>query len=309
MYYVFISLLVVSIIIIFILFNKVRNLELDKIEKYGRKYNKYVEEIEKERKKKEKEKDEVAHELEEKKKTAQELTEQIQYRIDAQNEIVALKVKDFEEKEQQRVAAELALKTHELTIQYDERLFDLNKEYTELLEIVEDYRDKRNAINEEIKRKRELEEQQDFYRINLDEDSIEDISTLNGIREKLHKRENLDKMIYDSYIAKPVLEMTRRVLTGTAPSGIYKVTNILTNEIYIGKSTDIAKRWQGHVKSACGLEGVADSVFQRALKKYGIQNFTFELLEKVPKEKLTEKEKFYISFYDTINYGYNQRLG
>lgn len=309
MYYVFISLLVVSIIIIFILFNKVRNLELDKIEKYGRKYNKYVEEIEKERKKKEKEKDEVAHELEEKKKTAQELTEQIQYRIDAQNEIVALKVKDFEEKERQRVAAELALKTHELTIQYDEKLFDLNKEYTELLEIVEDYRDKRNAINEEIKRKRELEEQQDFYRINLDEDSIEDISTLNGIREKLHKRENLDKMIYDSYIAKPVLEMTRRVLTGTAPSGIYKVTNILTNEIYIGKSTDIAKRWQGHVKSACGLEGVADSVFQRALKKYGIQNFTFELLEKVPKEKLTEKEKFYISFYDTINYGYNQRLG
>ncbi len=309
MYYVFISLLVVSIIIIFILFNKVRNLELDKIEKYSRKYNKYLEEIEKERKKKEKEKDEITRELEEKKKTAQELTEQIQYRIDAQNEIVALKVKDFEEKEQQRVAAELALKTHELTIQYDEKLFDLNKEYTELLEIVEDYRDKRNAINEEIKRKRELEEQQDFYRINLDEDSIEDISTLNGIREKLHKRENLDKMIYDSYIAKPVLEMTRRVLTGTAPSGIYKVTNILTNEIYIGKSTDIAKRWQGHVKSACGLEGVADSVFQRALKKYGIQNFTFELLEKVPKEKLTEKEKFYISFYDTINYGYNQRLG
>lgn len=309
MYYVFISLLVVSIIIIFILFNKVHNLELDKIEKYGRKYNKYVEEIEKERKKKEKEKDEITRELEEKKKTAQELTEQIQYRIDAQNEIVALKVKDFEEKEQQRVAAELALKTHELTIQYDEKLFDLNKEYTELLEIVEDYRNKRNAINEEIKRKRELEEQQDFYRINLDEDSIEDISTLNGIREKLHKRENLDKMIYDSYIAKPVLEMTRRVLTGTAPSGIYKVTNILTNEIYIGKSTDIAKRWQGHVKSACGLEGVADSVFQRALKKYGIQNFTFELLEKVPKEKLTEKEKFYISFYDTINYGYNQRLG
>lgn len=309
MYYVFISLLVVSIIIIFILFNKVHNLELDKIEKYGRKYNKYVEEIERERKKKEKEKDEIARELEEKKKTAQELTEQIQYRIDAQNEIVALKVKDFEEKEHQRVAAELALKTHELTIQYDEKLFDLNKEYTELLEIVEDYRDKRNAINEEIKRKRELEEQQDFYRINLDEDSIEDISTLNGIREKLHKRENLDKMIYDSYIAKPVLEMTRRVLTGTAPSGIYKVTNILTNEIYIGKSTDIAKRWQGHVKSACGLEGVADSVFQRALKKYGIQNFTFELLEKVPKEKLTEKEKFYISFYDTINYGYNQRLG
>lgn len=309
MYYVFISLLVVSIIIIFVLFNKVRNLELDKIEKYGRKYNKYVEEIEKERKKKEKEKDEITHELEEKKKTAQELTEQIQYRIDAQNEIVALKVKDFEEKEQQRVAAELALKTHELTIQYDEKLFDLNKEYTELLEIVEDYRNKRNAINEEIKRKHELEEQQDFYRINLDEDSIEDISTLNGIREKLHKRENLDKMIYDSYIAKPVLEMTRRVLTGTAPSGIYKVTNILTNEIYIGKSTDIAKRWQGHVKSACGLEGVADSVFQRALKKYGIQNFTFELLEKVPKEKLTEKEKFYISFYDTINYGYNQRLG
>jgi excinuclease UvrABC nuclease subunit len=55
--------------------------------------------------------------------------------------------------------------------------------------------------------------------------------------------------------------MCKRVLEGGDPSGIYKVTNVKTNEIYIGKSTTVASRWTNHVKSAFGLEGVADSQF------------------------------------------------
>ena len=125
----------------------------------------------------------------------------------------------------------------------------------------------------------------------------------------MHKQEFLDKMLYDNYISKSVKEMCKRVLEGEDPSGIYKITNISTQEIYIGKSTSVATRWTNHIKSACGLAGVADSQFQRALKQYGIENWTFELLEKCPKDKLTEREKYYITFYDTINYGYNQRIG
>ena len=119
----------------------------------------------------------------------------------------------------------------------------------------------------------------------------------------------LNKLIYEIYISRPTKEMIKRVLEGRNPSGIYKVTNIKTNEIYIGKSTKIADRLQNHVKSACGLEGVAESQFQRALKKYGIDMFTWELLEEVTKEKLTEREKYYINFYQTTKYGYNMREG
>ena len=45
------------------------------------------------------------------------------------------------------------------------------------------------------------------------------------------------------------------------------------------------------------------------MKKHGIENFTFELLEKVPKENLSEREKFYIDFYQTKEVGLNHLNG
>lgn len=186
---------------------------------------------------------------------------------------------------------------------------EIAKELYDVASELEEYQQKRDAINQEILRNRALKEKTDFYRIILTPESLEDIKIIKGIREKLHKQEILDKMLYDNYISKSVKEMCKRVLEGEDPSGIYKITNISTQEIYIGKSTSVATRWTNHVKAACGLGGVADSQFQRALKQYGIENWTFELLEKCPKEKLTEREKYYIVFYDTINYGYNQRIG
>jgi hypothetical protein len=64
-----------------------------------------------------------------------------------------------------------------------------------------------------------------------------------SIRQNLKMRENLDKLIYEAYVSKPAAEMIKRVLQGRAPSGIYKITRLKTGEIYLGKSTDIKKRW------------------------------------------------------------------
>ena len=183
------------------------------------------------------------------------------------------------------------------------------KELNNLTSTIDDYKARRDVINQEILRARAIEEQQDFYRVQLDDKSKEDIQVLNDIRQRLNKTDLLNKLIYENYIARPTKEMVKRVLEGKNPSGIYKVTNIKTNEIYIGKSTKISDRFQNHIKSACGLEGVAESQFQRALKKYGVDNFTWELLEEVPKENLSEREKYYIIFYGTKDYGYNQREG
>lgn len=193
--------------------------------------------------------------------------------------------------------------------QYEDALSTWTKEIEKVQEELSEYQKKREAINEEILRQRAIEEQKDFYRICITEDDLKDIDTLLSIRQKLFKTSFLDKIIYDTYVAKYVKEMTKRVLTGRDPSGIYKVTNMLTNEIYVGKSATIATRWINHVKSAFGLEGVADSQFQRALKKYGVQNFTWEVLEEVPKDKLSSREKYFISFYNSTTYGYNQRVG
>lgn len=182
----------------------------------------------------------------------------------------------------------------------------------ELLKVIcdlNDYKKQRDVVNAEILRSRAIEEKQDFYRIQIDENAKHDIEIINSIRPQIYKFETLNKLLYDNYISKPTKEMVKRVLEGKNPSGIYKVTNIKTKEAYIGKSTTVGDRWVNHVKSACGLEGVADSQFQRALKKYGIDEFVWELLEVVPKDKLTEREKYWISFYDTLKYGYNMRIG
>lgn len=174
---------------------------------------------------------------------------------------------------------------------------------------VEEYRQKREAINAEILRQRAIDEQQDFYRIILDQNSLDDISVLNSIRKNLHKHDSLDKLIYDTYIAKPVQEMVKRVLKGQAPSGIYKITRLKTGEIYIGKSTDVKSRWQQHAKTVFGCGTIAHSILHTTMARDGIDQFTFELLEEVPKDQLTERERYYIEFYDSKRYGLNERNG
>ena len=174
---------------------------------------------------------------------------------------------------------------------------------------IAEYSAKQTAINEAILRQRALEEQQDFYRVCLDPEAASDVEILKEARRNLKKPEIIDKIIYDNYIAKPVLEMIKRVLQNTTCSGIYKITCIKTGEIYIGKSVDIKSRWQQHCKSAFNCGTIAHSLLHTKMKQYGIENFTFELLEQVPKEQLSEREKFFINFYQTKETGLNERNG
>lgn len=174
---------------------------------------------------------------------------------------------------------------------------------------IAEYSAKQTAINEAILRQRALEEQQDFYRVCLGPEAANDVEILKEARRNLKKPEIIDKIIYDNYIAKPVLEMIKRVLQNTTCSGIYKITCIKTGEIYIGKSVDIKSRWQQHCKSAFNCGTIAHSLLHTKMKQYGIENFTFELLEQVPKEQLSEREKFFINFYQTKETGLNERNG
>lgn len=167
----------------------------------------------------------------------------------------------------------------------------------------------RDAANQEILRRRAIEEKEEFYKINLDEASKHDIELLSSIRPSLHKIELLDKTIYDIYIKKPTEEMIKRILKGEAPSGIYKITRLKTGEIYIGKSTNIKNRWLQHTKSVFHCGTISHSMLHTTMEKDGIENFTWELLEVVPKEKLGEREAYWIDFYDSKKFGLNMREG
>ena len=81
-------------------------------------------------------------------------------------------------------------------------------------------------------------------------------------------------------------------------TGIYKITNKINGKIYIGQSVDIRRRWYEH-KGKLGKPGAEEYYFQKALKKYGIDNFTWEILEECEPDQLNEREQYYISLYRT----------
>lgn len=201
----------------------------------------------------------------------------------------------------------IALEEYNAKIEKDKE--NKANELINLMKELEDYQKRRDVINENIRREKEIREKETFYKINITDNDIEDIQLLKTIEPKLRNKEALNKLIYEVFIKKPTTEMIKRVLDGGSPSGIYKITFIPTGEAYIGKSSNVNKRWLEHIKSAFGLGTIAHSSFHTRLAKEGVWNFTFELLEKIEKERLGEREKYWIEFYQTKEFGLNERSG
>lgn len=93
--------------------------------------------------------------------------------------------------------------------------------------------------------------------------------------------------------------------------GIYKITNKINGKIYIGQSVNITKRWNTHKRRAFIPSKEYDKYLYRAFRKYGLENFSFEVEEECLKEELSEKENYYILLYHSNDdkYGYNETTG
>ena len=110
-------------------------------------------------------------------------------------------------------------------------------------------------------------------------------------------------------LVKQMTTLCNNVLGANVVCGIYKITNLKTGLCYIGQAVDVAKRWKDHVKCGLGIDTPAQNKLYQAMKKDGIMNFTFELLETCERNLLNEKEKFYIDLYQSYDYGYNSNTG
>lgn len=95
--------------------------------------------------------------------------------------------------------------------------------------------------------------------------------------------------------------------------GIYKIENLINGKIYIGQSTDIARRWYQHKKYAeKQYTGDRKRYYQHlynAMRKYGIDNFSFEVLEETSVAQLNEREQYWIEYYHSYEDGYNNTRG
>lgn len=89
---------------------------------------------------------------------------------------------------------------------------------------------------------------------------------------------------------------------------IYKITNQINQKSYIGKTeyTNPQKRWSQHKKDADNPSRNHRALY-KALNKYGIENFSFEIIEETNKPE--DRERYYIQLYNTYHDGYNETLG
>lgn len=92
---------------------------------------------------------------------------------------------------------------------------------------------------------------------------------------------------------------------------IYKVTNKINNKIYIGlTSTYYQERWNAHLRRAFNPY-VPDynCIFHKAIRKYGKNAFKWEVIEECPNNLLSERERYWIDYYNSYKTGYNMTRG
>lgn len=88
---------------------------------------------------------------------------------------------------------------------------------------------------------------------------------------------------------------------------IYKIVNNVNNKLYIGKTyKTIEQRYKQHCRDSKN-KNYYNRPLYRAMNKYGIENFSVELVEETDTPE--ERERYWIEYYNSYKNGYNATLG
>ena len=83
--------------------------------------------------------------------------------------------------------------------------------------------------------------------------------------------------------------------------GIYRITNTITGDFYIGSSKDVKERWRNHKKPSRWKQCPNNPLYLD-IQKYGLEKFVFEILAEVEIDSLKETEQ---QFIETLKPTYN----
>lgn len=158
-------------------------------------------------------------------------------------------------------------------------------------------------------REQQKKDKINFYKLSISDADLADVKMLENLKASFHKPVVLSKLIWTQYFQKQMTELCDRVLGKKTVCGIYKITNLLTEQCYIGQSVNISDRWKQHCKCGLGIEASATNILYNSMQKDKVWNFTFELLQECPRNLLNEKEAFWIDTYSSNIYGLNTMKG
>ena len=179
--------------------------------------------------------------------------------------------------------------------QYWNKVYQEKKKYESLLEPIKQYEKEKQARL--------------FYTIQLPEEYQADIEfLLTTVATKVQHPDIISKLVWAEYV-KPNLDDTFKRIEIQAEPGIYKLTSLINNKCYIGKSTNVKTRISDHFKSAIGIKSIADQAVHHAILKEGFWNWQIEIITYCDKGQLNELEKYYIEFFKAQEFGYNKNSG
>ena len=147
--------------------------------------------------------------------------------------------------------------------------------------------------------------EKDFYRLVLSDEDIAEIGRLKEVVPYLRDSEPLNKVIWKVYYEKPYTDLIGRVVGTGTHTGIYKITNISNDMCYVGQAANIAERWRQHIKRGIGAETPTRNKLYPAMASFGVENFTFEIIEECDRSLLNDREDYWQDYFHAKDFGYS----
>lgn len=192
---------------------------------------------------------------------------------------------------------------------YDTRVNNLKANIQQEQAELDKLKATRAAAHEAMLREQEVKDNKDAYRLVPSASDLADSRRLEVVKRELNKPRILCMLIWQTYWQPLAKKQFPLILQDKTKCGIYKITNLITDECYVGQSVDVYKRWNDHCKCGLGIDTPPGNKLYKAIQEYGLDNFTFELLTECKQAELNEKEKYFIELYQADTFGYNGNKG
>lgn len=242
----------------------------------------------------------------------QQKEQQFNQKYNFEEQAIQSRLKDYENLKRKTIDQQLEffkLECNQQKSKYEQKLSSIQQEVQAAAASLQTLKQTRKAAYQSLLRQKEIKNKIDDYRLVPSNVELSDIKKLEKVKMELAKPRILSMLIWQTYWQPLAKVRFPVILKDKTKMGIYKITNIETNECYIGQAVDIYKRWNQHCKAGLGIDTPPGNKLYKAIQEYGLQNFTFEILLECNRDELNEKEKYFISLYQADTYGYNGNIG